>query len=265
MVVLFVILLLIGIGALIYYVAERDTTAPGKPTLVEYPTSDWACQRGRQGEEEIQRILARLPQTEYVVLNDVLLPTVNGTAQIDHVVVSLYGVFVIEAKNYQGKIYGRRDSEKWSQYINGEKYNFRNPIKQNIGHVRAVEKATLISSKNIIPLVVFTGEATLKVSGCDEVIYDGMLYETICRYHTRVFTPELMNVYAKIIDEKIEENRETISAHVKGVKERTARWDQEVNAGQCPCCDGHLVLRKGKYGSFYGCSNYPKCKFTKNI
>ena len=30
----------------------------------------------------------------------------------------------------------------------------------------------------------------------------------------------------------------------------------------CPYCKTDLVLRKGKYGEFYGCSNYPKCKYT---
>lgn len=31
----------------------------------------------------------------------------------------------------------------------------------------------------------------------------------------------------------------------------------------CPLCGGKLVLREGKYGSFHGCGNFPKCKFTK--
>ena len=33
----------------------------------------------------------------------------------------------------------------------------------------------------------------------------------------------------------------------------------------CTECGGHLVKRKGKYGYFYGCSNYPKCKFTTQL
>ena len=32
----------------------------------------------------------------------------------------------------------------------------------------------------------------------------------------------------------------------------------------CPDCDGILVLRNGKYGQFFGCNNYPICKFSKN-
>jgi DNA topoisomerase-1 len=34
----------------------------------------------------------------------------------------------------------------------------------------------------------------------------------------------------------------------------------------CPTCKkGKLVLRKSIYGAFYGCSNYPKCKYTEKI
>ena len=33
----------------------------------------------------------------------------------------------------------------------------------------------------------------------------------------------------------------------------------------CPFCNGILVTRQGIYGSFLGCSNYPKCNFTKKI
>ena len=252
---LIVVVILIAVLFLFYKTDQSTLNTP----------EEIADKKGRQGEEEVKRILAGLPRTEYVVLNDVLLPAGNGTTQVDHIVVSLYGIFVIEAKNYAGKIYGTRNSEKWSQYLNGEQYNFRNPIKQNLGHVIAIEKATMVSNRNIIPLVVFTGNATLKVQGCDEVIYDGMLLETICRYKEKVFTAELMEVYARIIDDIIEENQETKSAHVNQVREKIVRRDQEVKTGQCPRCNGRLVLRKGKYGDFYGCSNYPRCTYTLSI
>jgi restriction system protein len=34
---------------------------------------------------------------------------------------------------------------------------------------------------------------------------------------------------------------------------------------KCPKCGGLLIERVGKFGKFYGCSNYPKCDFTKKI
>ncbi len=33
----------------------------------------------------------------------------------------------------------------------------------------------------------------------------------------------------------------------------------------CPKCQSELLLRKGRYGEFIACSNFPKCKYTKNI
>ncbi len=266
--IIMIVLVLLG---LLFYISMKFQSRPAQTQGQDQsgyendPGSNWTDRKGQEGENEVQRILFRLPREKYIVLNDVLLPTGKGMTQIDHVIVSLYGVFVIESKNYKGKIYGTHDSEKWSQYINGEQYNFRNPIKQNLGHVMAIERVAHISGRAIIPLVVFTGSATLKVLGCNEVVYDGMLYETICRYTDIFFTPEQMTQIAKIIDDKIEENRETKTAHINEVRERIVRWDEEIKAGQCPRCDGYLVRRKGKYGDFYGCSNYPSCKYTKNI
>ena len=249
-----ILLIMVAVGfiALLVYISkERNASSqPEKPSESYKP--GWSDRKGQEGEEEVGRILARLPREEYIVLNDVLLPTGQGTTQLDHVVVSVYGIFVIESKNYQGKIYGTRSSEKWSQYVDGEEYHFRNPVKQNSGHVMAVKRAAHISDDFIIPLVVFTGSATLKVLDCDEVIYDGMLYETIRSHRNRILSPEQMEYYARIIDERLEENAETKAAHINAVRERVAQWDREVSAGLCPRCDGRLVLRKGKYGTFTG-------------
>lgn len=33
----------------------------------------------------------------------------------------------------------------------------------------------------------------------------------------------------------------------------------------CPVCNSQLQIKEGKYGHFYGCSNYPKCKYTKSV
>lgn len=73
--------------------------------------------KGAAGERSIARRLATLPKEQYVILNDLLLPTSYGTTQIDHVVVSIYGIFVIETKNYKGIIYGGQDAETWTQNV----------------------------------------------------------------------------------------------------------------------------------------------------
>ncbi len=39
--------------------------------------------------------------------------------------------------------------------------------------------------------------------------------------------------------------------------------EAEKTGELCPTCGSDLVLRKGKYGTFVACSNYPKCKYVK--
>lgn len=64
-----------------------------------------AKQKGMRGEMRVSAILTQLPN-DYTVLNDQVFRTEKGTTQIDHVVVSKYGIFAIETKNYRGEIYG---------------------------------------------------------------------------------------------------------------------------------------------------------------
>lgn len=59
--------------------------------------------KGKLGEAKVSHIVGRLPKEDYVVLDDLMLTNKYGsTTQIDHVVVSRYGIFVIETKNYKG-------------------------------------------------------------------------------------------------------------------------------------------------------------------
>ena len=95
--------------------------------------------KGKRGEKAVKKSLDNLPEDQYQILNNILLDSDNGTSQIDHIVISVYGIFVIETKNYTGVIYGSEHSSKWTQYINGNKYSFQNPIHQNYGHIKTVE------------------------------------------------------------------------------------------------------------------------------
>ena len=38
-----------------------------------------------------------------------------------------------------------------------------------------------------------------------------------------------------------------------------------VDGMTCPDCGAGVVLRKGRFGEFYACENYPKCKYTKQL
>ena len=94
--------------------------------------------KGKRGEIAVSNILSTLPQTDYKIVNDLMIKTEFGTTQIDHVVISLYGIFVIETKNYKGWITGSEKSDYWFKNMYGKKYRFYNPLKQNYGHVIAL-------------------------------------------------------------------------------------------------------------------------------
>ena len=91
--------------------------------------------KGQYSEKLVNDKISKLSD-EYVIFNDLLFESNGRSTQIDHVVVSPYGVFVIETKGYKGLIFGGENSEYWTQTIYKSKHQFYNPIKQNEGHVR---------------------------------------------------------------------------------------------------------------------------------
>jgi restriction system protein len=73
------------------------------------------------------------------LLNNVTLSVPDGTTQIDHVLVSRRGVFVIETKHYKGWIFASATSPQWTQVLYRKKFKFQNPLHQNLKHVKAVQ------------------------------------------------------------------------------------------------------------------------------
>ena len=221
--------------------------------------------KGKDGELAVSRELLSLPSEEYIVLNDVLLPTKYNSNQLDHIVISLYGIFVIETKNYSGRLYGGKHSEKWTQYIGREKYSLYNPLLQNERHAQVVADYTHVSKNAIFPIVVFTGSATVKPSADNNIVYLEDLLCAIKQHQHQFFSNEQIHLLAKSLDDAMEENSETMFAHIRSVKETKRFVENETSSGNCPQCDGFLILRHGRYGDFFGCSNYPRCKYTRNI
>ena len=146
--------------------------------------------RGRIGESKVRKILLKLPANEYISINDVLLHKDNGTTQIDHIVVSPFGIFVIETKNMKGKIYGDERSKKWTKYSAGHKLTFMNPIHQNYGHIKALQNFLNLPETIFVGIVVMTGSAELKFSTEYPVIYNNRLYGEITRHKLPVIEPE---------------------------------------------------------------------------
>ncbi|KAB2336674.1 NERD domain-containing protein [Cytobacillus depressus] len=151
-------------------------------------TEQVAARKGEIGEYKINIQLEQLPKS-CRFLSDLLVPNPkakSGFSQIDHVVITPYGIFTIETKNYQGTIYGGKGQKTW--LING-RFKMMNPFVQNYGHTKAL--TALIDkrfSDLFISIVSFTKRCTFKVdldyrkiASNELIVYDIELSEFIHR------------------------------------------------------------------------------------
>ena len=188
---------------------------------IGFPSVEYVS-KGEYGECAVATVLDKLPE-EYLVFNDVYLENKGYSSQIDHVVISQYGVFVIETKNYSGDVYGREKAEHWTQYLNGEGYEFRNPILQNRSHELAIKNTLHIAPSSIIPVVVFLGGADLHCNTTSAVLYTMQLREYILNHHTIAFTPDGVERLAQKLKEAMISDPNRRINHVRNIRQNIAR------------------------------------------
>lgn len=117
-----------------------------------------------RGEVLLSRVvLSNFLPPDYHLMNHITLRVNDGTTQVDHVLVSRFGVFVIETKDYKGWLFANEDQAKWTQVLFHWKFRFQNPIVQNRRHVLAVKRLLdFLPPDAIKSAVVFTGDAEFK-------------------------------------------------------------------------------------------------------
>lgn len=215
---------------------------------------------GKFGEEQVSSLLEDLPN-DYKIFNDIYIYLKDKTVQIDHIIISRYGIFVIETKNYSGWIYGGENKEYWTENLYGKKYRFYNPLKQNYFHKKALENILRINGKDIIPVVVFVGDAEFINDIKGNIVYLYELENFIKKYNEPIFDDFTVERLIKRLNMSIITDERIKRIHIKNVQERVYNKKKNLQQGICPKCGGKLVERQSKYGTFIGCSNYPRCKF----
>lgn len=223
--------------------------------------------KGLAGETAVKLVAKlRLPADTYHSINNVTLPTSDGTTQIDHIFVSRFGVFVIETKNMKGWIFGAEHQAQWTQKIFKKSFRFQNPLRQNYKHVKALEALLEIPADAIHSVIVFTGESTFKTPMPDNVCRGVGYISYIKSFRTPVFSErEVQKIVAHIQSGRLEPNRATHRRHVQQLKTRVA----ETAERQCPKCGSAMLLRTAKRGAhagnqFWGCSAFPKCRTVQS-
>ena len=235
--------------------------------------STWAERIGENGERTVSSYLADLECDDYQIFNDLLLRDGNYTTQIDHIILSRYGVFVIETKNVHGKVYGSGNAEFWKQYLpdwgykrygTTQEHQLRNPLWQNAGHIKSLRRLVFDNDIPIHGIVVFPYETDLYVTADQPVLKMWQVVPYIKQYRDKVLSADQLGFYRRRLLEVISTTESDRQQHLNNVNRNKERRDAAVASGKCPRCGGSLVLRTGKYGQFYGCSNYPRCNYILN-
>ncbi len=206
---------------------------------------------------------AMLDKKVYRRIDNVIVNTPNGTTQIDHVLVSVYGIFVIETKNIKGWIFGAADSDKWTQSIFGKKSQFQNPVKQNYRHTKSLAEYLKLNHNLFRPVVFFIGDCEFKTEMPSNVLSSGLIPYMKGFKQTLISPQQVAQIEAALTKLKQDKSLNR-RAHLDSLRER------HESTTICPRCGGSLVQRVSKTGafagkSFLGCTNYPKCKYLKKI
>ncbi len=143
-----------------------------------------------RGEASVHKVIkSNFLPPQYYLLNNVTLPLQDGTTQIDHILISTKGIFVIETKNYSGWIFGDEKSKQWAQVLYRVKSKFQNPIHQNYLHIKTIEPLLdFLPKEQIHSIVVFTGSAQFKTSIPKGVVYLHQLNEFIKTFQDDVIS-----------------------------------------------------------------------------
>ena len=199
------------------------------------------------------------PDGELVVFKNIYVPTQGKTTEIDLLMIHEKGIFVFESKNYSGWIFGSADQLNWTQSLqNGDKNKFYNPIRQNRTHIKALAAFLEKPVSEFVSYIVFSERCTLKKVPADtsDVIIvrrPDMLKKlkaTLKTTPTKYTFNDIQDIAKKLQPLTNKDDAEK-QQHIINIQNK------------CPFCGGELTLRNGKYGRFWGCSNYPKCKFTR--
>lgn len=235
-----------------------------------------------------------LDKREYRLLKDVTLPTPQGSTQIDHVIVSRFGLFVIETKNMKGWIFGNPTQKRWTQQIYRRKHSFQNPLHQNHLHMMTLKSLLGLSDNQLHSVIFFIGDCTFKTPMPQNVMNRGLI-----RYVKGITTPvlaesEVAHVVDTIQQGRLAANWQTHRQHVTQLKTRHADPSanhvstrepvrqsvanppsQSVSPPDnpppiCPRCGSTMVLRTAGRGDnkgkpFWGCHEFPTCRGTRAL
>lgn len=248
--------------------------------------------KGWRGERAVRRQLRALDPSVYHQHHNLTLRLADGsTTQIDHVLLSIYGVWVLETKHLRGWIFGSARQKLWTQQIFRHRTRFQNPLHQNWRHVMALQALLGLEANTLHSVVVFVGDNTIKTALPPNVVQlPGLL-----PYLQGLRTPQLSDAQVQALHLQLQQlalpaDRATHQAHLQSLRTRHAapatapliRQQPQPDDGgalhqdtvapangpptSCPTCGSgllqrHLTLVDGRQPTVWRCQRFPDCRY----
>ena len=173
----------------------------------------------------------------------------------------------------EAKIYGNIRNSHWTYYKHGKKYEIYSPLKQNEKHVDYLKSFLQdfgdIPYFSIITMICndfkISGESIENTVICNSLPAMQRAMRKVSENRPIVFDDSKKQILYDYIKSNQHTGKEARQAHKNNFISYKESLDEMKNNKICPYCKTDLVLREGKYGKFFGCSNYPKCKFTMKL
>lgn len=171
-------------------------------------------------------VMSNFIPPDYHLMNHITLELPDGSTQVDHILVSRFGIFVIETKDYKGWIFANSRQRNWTQILYKARYKFQNPLQQNARHVRAVKNLLdFLPEEAFKSVIVFTGSVEFKTEVPPGVF---SLDEFINYLKTQ--TEEIMPLnrmqlcVGKLETARLAISRQTDIEHIQSVQLKHGNW-----------------------------------------
>ena len=180
--------------------------------------------KGWLGELEVN-LVSRwgLDKRHYHLIKNVTIPTEDGTTQIDHVIVSVYGVFVVETKNLRGWIFGSERERTWTQKLFKKAFKFQNPLHQNFKHTQTLAGLLGLPADRIISVIVFISDGDFKTVMPPNVTRGWRFIRFIKGHTTPILTEDQVQaIIMQIAEQRLAPGLRTHLKHIKHVRQIVA-------------------------------------------
>ena len=267
-------------------------------------STDPRLKAGEDAEKQMAFYLSRAfsNQEDCYVTNDLRVNYKNDTAQIDHLVVTQYGLFIVESKSVYGKIIVNANKE-WSRTFNkivsgmaspvlqaeAQAKVIKNILKDNADHMLgkllglqkgfrmcpvfvyvAISDGGIIERKADIPELKkadqITQEIELKIKTLKK--NSGVLsaLNTLGAYEPSWSMNKEETV--KVANFLFNQHKPLIKTVVSNEVKTSLSLENKTEAkkysenDECPKCKVGKLVKRKAKTEFLGCSQYPKCRFT---